>query len=154
MELTLQRNATDKETTLGDLAVNGEHFCFTLEDAVREQPGVPVARWKVKGQTAIPTGRYLVTLNNSPRFGPETITINGVEGFDFIRVHGGNSKDSTEGCVIVGDQIDAATARISGALLRGVLGKLKDKIRYALTQDGEVWISIKNPLNPRQGTEP
>lgn len=145
MELSLQRATTAKETTFGELTVDGERFCFTLEDAVREQPGVPVARWKIKGKTAIPAGRYLITLNNSPRFGPETITVNGVEGFDFIRMHGGNNKDSTEGCIIVGDQIDSAKAQISGALLRGVLTKLKEKIRYALRQGEEVWLTIKNP---------
>ncbi len=145
MELAIIRRPTVKETTFGDLLDDGSRFCFTLEDAIREQVGMPVHRWKIKGKTSIPAGRYLVTLNNSPRFGPETITINGVPGFDSIRIHGGNSKDSTEGCVIVGDQIDEDKARISGALLRGVLTKLKEKVRYALKQGEEVWITIKNP---------
>ena len=145
MEIAIIRKPTEKATTFGDLLIDGDPFCKTLEDAIREKVGIPVARWKIKGQTAIPAGRYLVTLNNSPRFGPETITVNGVECFEYIRIHGGNSKDSTEGCIIVGDQIDEATARISGALLRGVLTKLKEKVRYALKQGEEVWLTIKNP---------
>ncbi|WP_223688366.1 DUF5675 family protein, partial [Streptococcus pneumoniae] len=76
----------------------------------------------------MPSGRYRVTLDTSPRFGPETLTINDVPGFTGVRIHGGNDADDTEGCIIVGDSIDRQKSTISGAQLHGVLKRLKDKI--------------------------
>ena len=68
MELTLQREPSTEESTPGKLFINGEFECFTLEDMVRELPGVRVAAWKVVSQTAIPTGTYNVTIDMSQRF--------------------------------------------------------------------------------------
>lgn len=144
MEIIMNRKPTIEDTTFGNLEINGEFFCYTLEDAVREVVGKPVSEWKIKGRTAIPVGRYQITLESSPRFGPETITVNDVPGFSFIRMHSGNSHESTEGCPIVGDQINEKTRRIGGGLLRGVLTKLKEKIRYALKQKEEVWLTIES----------
>ncbi len=148
MEIVCQRLDPEPgdhpRTTFGDLSIDGEHFCFTLEDQVREMPGAPVAQWKVKGETAIPAGRYRVTLEHSPRFGPETITIHGIEGFSGVRVHGGNDVDDTEGCPLVGNKIDRATGTISGAKAAGVLVALKAVIRAALARGDSVWWDVRN----------
>src|SRR4051812_46901688 len=103
LELVLQRKPFPlKRRTPGELRVNGVFFCYTVEDQVREIVGEPVRTWKVEGATAIPAGRYWVTLEKSARFGADTITINRVEGFTAIRMHAGNDEDDTEGCVVVG----------------------------------------------------
>ena len=66
MELELKRIAHKQDYTIGRLYVNGQRFCDTLEDYDRLYFGGV----KVKGQTAIPAGRYEVLLNSySPRFG-------------------------------------------------------------------------------------
>lgn len=142
--LTLQRQPSYKETTFGSLDIDGDWFCHTLEDMIREIPGVPVAQWKVKKKTAIPAGRYRITLEDSPRFGPDTITLHDVDGFDYIRMHGGNDIDDTEGCPVVGSMIDREACRIAGAQTAGVLRDLKARIRAGLGR-GEVWIEVKNP---------
>lgn len=142
MNLTLQRQPSYKGATFGNLSIDGEFFCHTLEDQIREIPGVSVKVWKVKGMTAIPAGRYLISLENSPRFGPDTITLNGVEGFVAIRMHGGNDVDDTEGCPLVGSMIDREAGRISGAKSAGVLDELKTRIKQA---SGPVWIDVVNP---------
>ena len=76
MKLLLERQPSHLTCTLGSLYVNDEFECFTLEDVVREIEGRPVSEWKIHGQTAIPAGEYFVTLENSPRFGVGTLTIN------------------------------------------------------------------------------
>ena len=57
MELTLQRITKDKNYTLGELSVDGEKFCHTLEPTWRK----PEAR-KIPGKTAIPEGRYPIVI--------------------------------------------------------------------------------------------
>ncbi len=144
MNLTLQRQPSYKGTTFGSLNIDGEFFCHTLEDQIREIPGKDVAIWKVKGVTAIPAGRYRITLEASPRFGTDTITVNDVPGFVGVRVHGGNTVADTEGCPLVGSMIDREAGRISGAKALGVLEALKAKIRTGL-ESGEVWMDVVNP---------
>ena len=144
MELILRRKPTEIETTFGQLFVDGAFECYTLEDAVREVPGEPVHLWKIKDRTAIPSGLYRITLENSPHFGPDTLTINNVPGFDHIRIHSGTDKDSTEGCVIVGDAIDTLAMTISGGLAHGVKKRLQAKVKAAIDAGDAVWIEIEN----------
>lgn len=102
MELLLQREPTKGRNTLGTLEVNGVMKWHTLEDVVREIPGVPVREWKIAASTAIPSGRYLVHKTFSPRFGREMYLVDGVEGFQGIRIHPINDHDDTEGCIGLG----------------------------------------------------
>lgn len=102
MRLRLIREPTIGETTLGVLFVNGVFRCWTLEDAIRERPGEPVAAWKVPRQTAIPAGTYPVQVNWSVRFDRLLPEIQNVPGFSGIRIHTGNRHTDTEGCVLVG----------------------------------------------------
>ena len=71
-----------------------EFLCYTLEDAER-----PV---KIKGQTAIPTGKYTVIVTMSPRFKKELPLILNVPNFSGVRFHGGNTEQDTEGCPLLG----------------------------------------------------
>ena len=145
MELRLDRKPSRQETTFGSLFVNGAYECYTLEDTIREIAGVPVSAWKIPEQTAIPSGRYRITAELSGRFGPDTLTVNGVTGFQYIRIHGGNDDADTDGCIIVGDQIDQVAMKISGAVLRGVLKRLKAKVLTAINAGEEVWLTVNNP---------
>ena len=98
MKITIQRAPSHGGATIGKLSIDGIMACYTLEDEVREVPGQPVSEWKIKGATAIPAGEYRVTLEDSGRFGPDTLTINNVPGFQYIRMHAGNTSADTEGC--------------------------------------------------------
>ena len=130
MELILKRTRLKEEYTVGQLYVDGEFFCFTLEDKVREVPNVPVQTWKIKGETAIPYGKYKVILEHSPRFGPETLTILGVPGFVGIRMHSGNTHKDTEGCIILGYRVRDDGVIIPGTT-RPAVNDLKKVVRSA-----------------------
>lgn len=144
MQLNIRRKPTDRDSTFGQLFIDGLFECYTLEDAVREVAGEPVDLWKIKDSTAIPSGLYRITMELSKRFGPDTITINEVPGFTKIRMHSGISAASTEGCPCVGDEIHPLNMTISGGLAHGVLKRLKAKVKAALTAGKEVWLQIDN----------
>ena len=111
MELLVDRTIFTAESTGGKLYIDADYrtplqrVCETLEDP-RRFPGV-----KVKGDTCIPSGRYLVTLSESSRFRRVMPMIsnrsNGYQltaeniSFSGIRIHGGNTAKNTEGCLLV-----------------------------------------------------
>ena len=116
MELTLKRIARKETYTIGKLYINGAYFCDTIEDTdrgLRQDMSPAVIRAiKRKGITAIPTGRYRVTLDvQSPKFRtkpmyqfcdgylPRLINVTGFEG---VLIHVGNTAKDTEGCLLVG----------------------------------------------------
>lgn len=143
MELLLDRGRVVKDATVGFFCVNGQFECYVLEDMVREVEGQPVASWKVPGKTAIPAGRYRVTLEASPRFGPNTLTIHDVPGFTGVRIHGGNSAADTEGCPLLGDGL--AGARISAGTSAMAVNRVKVAVARARDAGEAVWLTITNP---------
>jgi hypothetical protein len=115
MKLTVIREPSQGGATIGKMFIDGVFACFTLEDEVREVEGQPVSEWKIKGATAIPAGSYRVTLEHSARFGPDTPTINDVPGFQYIRMHAGNTAADTEGCLLLGLFASKTTLLLSAA---------------------------------------
>lgn len=94
MLLTLKRTYKGPEYTIGKLYINKEYFCDTLEDAIRKE--------KIYAETAIPFGKYEVTITYSPRFKKNLPLLLNVPNFEGVRIHSGNTKDDTEGCILVG----------------------------------------------------
>lgn len=144
MKLTLNRRPSLGGATIGELLENGTRICFTLEDEIREIPGLPVGNWKVKGATAIPAGEYRVTLEDSPRFGPGTLTINNVPGYVGVRMHAGNTSDETDGCPLLGLRVTANS--IVGGTSRPAVALVQQRVRAALASGEQVWIDINNPV--------
>ena len=71
-----------------------EFICYTLEDVERDV--------KIKGQTAIPTGKYTVIVTMSPRFKKDLPLILNVPNFSGVRFHGGNNENDSKGCPLLG----------------------------------------------------
>lgn len=128
MNLKLLRTKVYPTHTSGQLYIDDEFFCFTLEDVVREVESKSVSEWKVKGETAIPRGVYAVGLEDSPRFGPDTITLFRVPGFTHIRIHAGNTDKDTEGCIIVGYKITDKGVIVPGTT-RPAVADLRTRIK-------------------------
>lgn len=144
MKLTLQRYDAQPTRTFGRmLAEDGHRLCYVLEDAVREVDGQPVASWKIHGKTAIPAGDYQITLENSPRFGLDTLTVNGVPGFAGVRMHAGNSEADTEGCPLLG--MEVSHTGIMGGTSRPAVSLIKVLVMQAIREGESVWMRVVNP---------
>ena len=119
MELTLKRIALRSEYTIGKLYVDGEYVCDTIEDTVRDldkDGKFANGEVKIPGKTAIPYGRYEITMKvKSPKYSnfskyswakkydgylPRLLN---VPHFDGVLIHVGNSALDSEACVLVGE---------------------------------------------------
>jgi len=125
MQLVVKRQPSGPTFTHGDLFIDGQFQCHTLEDVVREQPGVPVSQWKVAGKTAMPTGTYRVVIDMSTRFKRMMLHVLEVPGFEGIRVHSGNTDADTEGCLLLG-MVRTATgleqSKVAVAAVEAIVG--------------------------------
>lgn len=136
--------------TIGELWIDGSYFCDTLEPTERSlscsTPLKDISKAKEQGATAIPTGRYQITLNIvSPRLGkakcytacdgrlPRLVN---VPGFDGILIHIGNWPSDTRGCILVGKNT------VKGGLLYSTLTfhELYARLNEA---KNTIWIEIK-----------
>ena len=120
MKLELKRIAKKDRYTIGHLSIDGKYFCDTLEDPDRGLTSTmsltEIKSKKIKGDTAIPTGTYKITLDVvSPKYSnfskypyvkfcggkmPRLLNIPGYEG---VLIHAGNTQKDTEGCLLVGE---------------------------------------------------
>ena len=99
MRLMLYRDTFTEESTVGELSVDGEFFCYTLEDYDRKMED---GGKKEYGKTCIPRGTYDVVIDFSPKYNKDMPHVLSVPGFEGIRLHSGNKSEDTLGCVLVG----------------------------------------------------
>jgi hypothetical protein len=94
MKLTIKRLHRTENSTIGELYVDGKFECYTLEDKERDV--------KIKSETAISKGTYIVGITLSNRFKRLLPILLNVPNFEGVRIHSGNSNHDTEGCILVG----------------------------------------------------
>jgi lysozyme len=135
MELKLVRDVCGADCTLGKLFVDGEFDCYTVEDVVRPDGQ------KIHGKTAIPAGRYRVSVSRSPRFERELPLLENVPNFEGVRIHPGNTAEDTEGCIIPGR---VRTPR-GVAQSRAAFEKLFATLRAEVSGGRDIWISVSTP---------
>lgn len=107
MLITLIRDTFTPAETLGKLYIDRKYFCDTLEP-----PTVSNARHP-KG--AIPEGWYKIQVTRSPKFGRLLPLLYYVPGFEGIRIHAGNNRDHTSGCILVGERAERQSESADGS---------------------------------------
>lgn len=118
MKLLLKRIALRPAYTIGKLYVDGKYICDTIEDCVRDvnkNGRFDNGEKKIYGETAIPYGKYEVTLKvKSPKYsqrpayswcGGYLPRLLNVPDFDGILIHAGNTAKDSAGCIIVGENM-------------------------------------------------
>lgn len=141
MKLTLKRIALRSTYTIGRLYVDGNYFCDTLEDTVRDlnkNGKFDNGEKKVYAKTAIPYGTYEIKWTYSPRFKKYTPQLMNVPSFEGIRIHSGNSSTDTEGCLLLGENKKVGMVINS----RATINKFYPLIKEACS-NGKVTIEIK-----------
>jgi hypothetical protein len=141
IKLFVARGTKAKTHTAGKMYWNGELLCYTLEDPVREINGKPVGEWKIKGETAIPEGKYRVILTKSPRFKRILPEVLNVPGYTAVRIHAGNQTKDTDGCILVGMYDGNETDNWLGNS-RKAEDLLVAKIQEAINTGEEVWLTV------------
>ena len=96
INLLIIRDTFTDESTIGELFVNGERFCDTLELPYKDNQ---------RSISCIPTGEYKVRL----RYPRESATrdylhllVQDVKDRSYILFHRGNTAKDTRGCILVG----------------------------------------------------
>lgn len=139
MNIQVIRETFTSKSTIGKMYIGGRFFCYTLEDVDRDKnkdgdlndPG----EQKVYGETAIPKGKYNVTLTMSNRFKVVMPLLNNVVGFEGIRIHNGNTSEHTHGCLLVGESKGKdfiGGSKMAFAKLMDILTKSKEPITITI----------------------
>ena len=136
MKIEVNRIFKASNYTIGELSVNNNDVCDTLEDKVR------VDGEKVYAETAIPTGTYTLVLSYSNRFKKVMPEILNVPNFSGIRIHCGNSSKDTEGCLLVGKWDGKTENWISDS--KNSYNKLYPLLEEAFNKKENITITIKD----------
>lgn len=140
MKLKLTRFDCGETATLGELSVNGQFECYTLEDKDRKLE-VRLNN-KVYGETCIPRGIYKVIVTYSQRFRKDLPLLLNVPSFEGIRIHPGNTHEDTHGCPLTGTAFTKKGNDYSVQNSRNAFIKLFAKIEAALADNDDVEIEI------------
>lgn len=123
MNLTVQRQWLSEKSTCGQMSVDGEFECYTLEPPVQAMKPY-----------CIPAANYKIALIMSPRFGFVTPHVLNVPGFTEIEIHPGNFPKDTEGCCLVGQTHEIDYVGSSRAAFDALMLKLR-------SDPDNLWIS-------------
>ena len=146
----MQRIARRDTYTIGRLYIDGERFCDTCEDTDRGlRQDLPLSvnqAKKRRGVTAIPVGRYRVTLGvKSSKYskkkqydftGGYLPRLVNVPAFDGILIHIGNTAADSEGCILVGRNTTVGMVLESTKTFKDLYARLK-------SATGEIYITVK-----------
>ena len=96
INLLLIRDTFSKESTIGELFLNGERICDTLENSWQDNQ---------RNISCIPEGIYPVRLRLPRESGTRDyihLLVKDVKDRDYILIHIGNTAKDTSGCILVG----------------------------------------------------
>ena len=131
MKLILIRIARKAEYTIGRLEdENGKKLCDTLEPIWRNYDG---GELKIPKKSAIPEGTYRVVTTYSLRFRKYLPLLVGVPGFEGVRIHAGNTSRDTEGCILVGQNLQVGKVLWSRIALEKLMELIKNEKKISLT---------------------
>lgn len=134
MKLVLIRHARRADYTIGRLEdENGMKISDTLEPTWRNYKG---GEMKIPKKSAIPEGSYRVVVTKSRRFQKYLPLLVGVPGFEGVRIHAGNTSRDTEGCILVGQNLQVGKVLWSRITL--------EKLMKLIENEKEIYLTIKN----------
>ena len=134
MKLILTRHARRADYTIGRLEdENGKKICDTLEPTWRDYKG---GELKIPKKSAIPEGTYRVVTTYSLRFRKYLPLLVGVPGFEGVRIHAGNTSRDTEGCILVGQNLQVGKVLWSRITM--------EKLMKLIENEKEIYLTIKN----------
>lgn len=123
MFIQLFRQFKTDRFTMGQMVIDGNHFCWTMEDV--ERIIGENCQGKIPHETCIPKGTYTVILSFSNRFQKYMPEVLNVPCFSGIRIHSGNLPEHSDGCILAG--FEKTTGAISQS--RAAFAELMKRLR-------------------------
>ena len=121
-QLALVRDVYTEFSTMGELSINGNWECFTIECPKESYEGSHVC---------IPCGTFEIELVDSPKHGPNTPQLKDVPGRTFIQVHSSNYSidPSTKkvyllGCIAPGNLKESNVVYNSKVAMAAIMQKI------------------------------
>lgn len=134
-DLILQRYIFGKTATIGGFYIDGEPFCWSLEDTVRKT--------KLYGKTAIPSGRYQIVPHEwKGIIVPKLLKVPFFEG---ILIHPGNDDMDTEGCILTGFKATFKYVEVSRVAFKDLMAKI-----YPRFEKDEYFIDVRGGYAPEE----
>lgn len=143
MICTVQRLIETSKSIVGELTIDGQRECFTLEPS-RTTPFHP-------GHPCIPAGEYEIILSLSPtlkRMGKDgefhhyvTPEVLNVPGRTAIRIHIGNFPKDTLGCTLLG--LTKTTDFVGNS--RTAFDRVFTLMKYATDRGEKIMVTYKEP---------
>lgn len=144
MRLGIERFGFGRDSTLGELTIEGKPVAFTIEDERR--------RIKVPGETCIPAGVYRLKFRAEggmhpkyakrfPAFHMGMLWLQDVPGFEYVYLHCGNDDDDSEGCPLIattpivkpdGEFAGSESARAYEKVYRQIIDGWDDDVRLTI----------------------
>jgi Family of unknown function (DUF5675) len=146
--LKLLRYVDDGDTTLGLLSINGQFYCYTLEDAFHKP--------KIDGQTRIPAGTYQIKYRKQdtdltlrykalyPEWFKWHLQLQDVPDFECIYIHNGGDHTDTEGCILVSDALSAGNEKQILTNSRNTFKRLYEFLGQKISEGVPIRIIIKD----------
>lgn len=131
MKLTLTRTDANDQRTKGQLVIDDIPIAYTVE--------LPLGDGGVG--CAIPAGTYEIAVTLSQRFGRMLPLVMDVPDRSGIRIHPGNTKSDTDGCILPGfmETPDGVAESASAC------SAIQAKIAASLAQTEQVFLTVINP---------
>lgn len=153
LEVKLKRAFLGERYTIGHMTIDEAKFrCDTIEDKVRDvnkNGKFDNGEKKIKHETAIPFGRYEITMRVvSPAYSKKK-TFAWTEGrmprlldvpeFDGVLIHTGNTEKDSSGCIIVGEN------KVKGQVINSIatFKRLWRILNDAHKEGREIYITIE-----------
>ena len=152
--ITLKRIELQEKRTFGKLIVNNEQIAFTIEDKVRDikiqgKTAIPYGTYELSLRTSprfsdsyyyssdfkkLITKEEFVKLRFKLDYQPHKMmwlknVKNDVMEFDFVLIHWGNTELDTEGCIIVGSEMNTNSVLKSRLKYVGIYSNLVEQIK-------------------------
>lgn len=161
--ITVERYNFKPDWTISRLFLGDVQTGFIVEDEIRDK--------KIRGETAIPYGRYLLGCRFSPKFSKEfywsdrtkrlitarefssglfnnqgyvpheLLWLLNIPNFEYVLIHWGNTDDDTDGCLIVGNSLGIIKGQEAVLNSRITYQKIYPLL-YPLVKAGKQYLSI------------
>jgi hypothetical protein len=143
LNIKVQRQTLSPFSTIGELFIDGEHECWTMEPVFSTEDVKP---------RAIPEGTYSLIRRFSAEHKRDVPGVENVPGFTDIEIHWGNFPVDTKACMLVGQTKGPHPDFIGSSKI--AFGNLWDKLVPVWDRGETIDITYVNAPIPKSAGSP